>query len=130
EGQGGHTDMDSTCGIGNGLSGVNRAITLPAVNAVFVGVFNQCGTLDLTGIHEIQSGVTSLNVYPNPAINYTQVTYGLSAKDNVTITLRSFTGQVLETLVNKVQSPGTFTYDLNTDDLANGMYFIQMNVNG
>jgi len=130
EGQNNTTDIDSTCGIGNGLGGFNRSIVIPAVNSIYAGNFNQCGILAPTGIHEIQSGVASLDLYPNPALNFTQVTYGLTVNDNVTLTLRSFTGQVLRTLVNKVQSPGLYTYDLGTDDLAAGMYFVQINVKG
>jgi hypothetical protein len=130
EGQNNTTDLDSTCGIGNGLGGFNRMLAIPNANAVYASTFNQCGTLTLTGINEIQNGVNSLNVYPNPAINFTQVSYSLTANDHVVLTLRSFTGQVLETLISEAQSRGTYSFDLNTGDLSNGMYFVQITTGG
>ena len=123
------THIDTSCGIG-GLGSANRFLVIPDVNMFFTANFNQCGTLSLTGIQTIQPGIASLDLYPNPALNFTQITYGLAVNDNVTLTLRSFTGQVLRTLVNKVQSPGMYRYNLNTDDLATGVYFVQINVKG
>ncbi|MEO5673540.1 MAG: T9SS type A sorting domain-containing protein [Chitinophagales bacterium] len=130
EGQSGITQLDSTCGIGNGYGGFNRFIIVPSENSVYHGNFDECGTLTPTGISTVQTGGASLDVYPNPANEFTQVTYKLTSNDNVVVTLRGFTGEILETLVNKPQVPGAYSFNLNTGDLASGMYFVQINAGG
>lgn len=126
---GDETQLPAECGFG-GLGSANHFLVIPSANAVYQSKFNQCGTLTLTGIPHIQGSVGAFDVYPSPAIDFTQITYGLNVKNKVTVTLRSFTGRELRTLVDKEQSPGVYTYDLRTDDLANGMYFVQIKVNG
>lgn len=74
-----------------------------------------------TGVSE-KPMVSSFGNYPNPAKSSTTISYQLPAAGEVTIKLYDALGQLKGTLVSEKQNSGLQTYELNTDNLAAGVY--------
>ena len=67
--------------------------------------------------------------YPNPFNSTTQIKYAIPyAKNpqNVSIKVYNTLGQVVETLVNKVQSDGIYSLAFSSGNLPSGIYFIKL----
>jgi hypothetical protein len=79
---------------------------------------------------EEKAQLTSFNLYPNPATNFTNVELELTKAADVTISVFSLTGQMVanETLTNRQQ--GKLKYRVNTATLPKGIYFVTVQVDG
>ncbi len=64
--------------------------------------------------------------YPNPFNPSTQIAYSLAEKELVTIKLYDVSGREIQTLINQVQSAGFYSVTLDGSDLANGIYFYNL----
>lgn len=60
--------------------------------------------------------------YPNPFNIKTVISYRLSVLSQVELVLYNVLGQKVRTLVNKKQHPGLYSFQLNTNGLASGLY--------
>jgi len=73
--------------------------------------------------------------YPNPFNPSTQISFDVPAgADNVIINVYNILGQNVNTLVNEVMSPGSYTVDWNATDfmgnsVASGIYFYELRSN-
>ena len=68
-----------------------------------------------------------LSVYPNPAQNNVFVNYELSQNNNVTLKIMSFEGKIVYA---NVLTTTDGTIEINTAELADGIYFITMQSQG
>ncbi|QQS36471.1 MAG: T9SS type A sorting domain-containing protein [Ignavibacteriales bacterium] len=64
--------------------------------------------------------------YPNPFNPTTTIKYALPVESNVTISVYNLLGELVETLVNKVEQPGYFEVEWNASNLSSGMYIYSM----
>jgi len=69
--------------------------------------------------------------YPNPFNAGTQIVYQLRERGAVSLTIYNITGQLVKTLVNTEQEPGTYTIRWNGradtgKEIATGVYFYRM----
>ncbi len=82
----------------------------------------------------MQENLTSdfVNIYPNPYLSETNITYTL--KNTATINLEVFNtiGQKIETLANGSQQAGNYKYNFNAKEKGYdaGVYFVKITVNG
>ena len=60
--------------------------------------------------------------YPNPFNPTTRLSYKIPATAHVRLAVYDMSGRVVEVLVNKVQSAGTYKVEWNASDQASGMY--------
>jgi hypothetical protein len=75
------------------------------------------------------SGMSSLSIYPNPAISVANVTLDLNEEANVTISIVNTLGQnVYTNALGNVN--GTQNVQINTADLNEGIYLVNVTVNG
>ncbi len=81
------------------------------------------------GINKIGNLVTISN-FPNPASTETIFVYDLKTTANVSLRILNAMGQEISLVASGTQSPSLYKYSFNTSDLANGVYFYQLNVNG
>lgn len=68
----------------------------------------------------------SLTLAPNPAKDITSVSYTVDASMEMQLTLTSITGQQLKAADLRPNAPGTYNYDLNTNDLSAGIYLVSL----
>tara|TARA_A100001035_G_scaffold197531_1_gene158385 strand:- start:497 stop:2119 length:1623 start_codon:yes stop_codon:yes gene_type:complete len=68
--------------------------------------------------------------YPNPFNPTTTVGYSLSNPAYVDITVYDITGRVVESLVGEFKSEGSHKVVWNASNMASGVYFVQLNVDG
>lgn len=96
-------------------------------NAGFTSTWN-C-TQITTGVNENENGF-SVNVFPNPFDNNIQVAYELSQQSDVVISLVDVLGREIVLGAEHNQSAGIYKKEFNTTELAKGIYFLRVTVNG
>ncbi|MCL5020278.1 MAG: T9SS type A sorting domain-containing protein [Bacteroidetes bacterium] len=66
--------------------------------------------------------------YPNPFNPATDISYQLSAVSHVELRVYDLLGRHVETLVNRVQNPGSHTATFNGGRLSSGVYFYRIEI--
>jgi endo-1,4-beta-xylanase len=83
------------------------------------------------GVPVTASGVPSTfgldQNFPNPFNPATNIRYKIPLASKVTLRLFDILGREVQTLVNTIQAPGTYTVALNAQNLATGVYFYRIN---
>lgn len=82
-----------------------------------------------TGIENIQlneNGDLSQN-FPNPFAGSTTFKYRLQETGNVTFHVRDITGREVKVINEGLKAAGNYILKLNSENLVNGIYFVQMN---
>jgi hypothetical protein len=82
-------------------------------------------------VNDITAKEHSIKVFPNPASTIVTIQYSLKDPSNVKIDLFDVFGKSIKTVL----SPGEQAIDLHScsiplEDLASGLYFIKINING
>ena len=80
---------------------------------------------DATGISNVSAGLTEMNVYPNPAKDYANITFGLTDASPVQIQLINAVGQVVYTSEKKLAA-GSQSLTVPTGNVASGIYNIKV----
>ncbi len=94
-------------------------IVLPAIHT----------TISL-GIDEMRvENTNQLFIFPNPANDQINISYQLSAKSDVSLTIFNSNGQKVYSEVNSEKSAGNYTVNLNAISLSKGIYFISLQTN-
>lgn len=68
---------------------------------------------------------TALSVYPNPVISIIDIQYSIASSGIAQIDIVNLYGQSISTVVYGEQPQGKHTVKFNTQDLPNGVYFVQ-----
>jgi hypothetical protein len=68
--------------------------------------------------------------YPNPFNAKTTISYNLPESGNVTIKIFNKLGAEINTLMNQYQTQGTHTIDLNRSNMAAGVYYYRLVLEG
>lgn len=69
------------------------------------------------------------NVYPNPASDNVTMEYNVAESQEVTWTMTNMLGEVVRTGANTQANQGTNLVSVETADLANGVYFMNLTTN-
>ena len=85
---------------------------------------------DLTTSVEDVDALDALHVYPNPATTELGVSFDLVEKSDVALRLYDVTGRLVATQNLDNQATGNNFVRMNISDLTQGIYFLQVNVNG
>ena len=72
----------------------------------------------------------SFNVFPNPFNVSTKIIFAVNESSTVDLLLFNSMGQRLETLYSGKQSAGSFWFTLDGDELASGIYYVQLIIDG
>ncbi|MEZ5195224.1 MAG: T9SS type A sorting domain-containing protein [Bacteroidales bacterium] len=87
----------------------------------------------ITGINDEEysnvypvSGFSLQDNYPNPFRAETSINYSIPATVHVELTVFDITGQVVKTLVNKTQNPGSHSVKWDVSNELSGMYFYKI----
>ncbi len=80
----------------------------------------------------VEKGVESniqLMAFPNPFKDRTTINYEISKSGNVLLELIGQDGKIISRLVNEYKDNGTYNFELKSNNLASGMYYIRL-ING
>lgn len=72
--------------------------------------------------------VTELNIFPNPASNYLNLTFNSKTSEAVSVNCYNLAGQKMFTVNNQVNF-GSNHIKVNTEELTNGVYFYEVTGN-
>ncbi len=117
-------------------AGIFHSVELPA-NLSSATIFNKFGDLNstvisnvVTSAEKIETGVIPENHfirnYPNPFNPSTNITFGITKKEFVSLKVYNLLGQELSTLVAQELTPGEYNYRFNAAGLPSGVYMYKI----
>ena len=118
---------------------MNHQVTINDVNPVFVNVTDKFGSQWVSVERIPTAGMPEAFVlhanYPNPFNPTTTITYDLASNSHVRLTIFNAMGQIVATLVDANQTPGTYraTWDgknLSGAIVPSGVYFYRIEGDG
>ena len=68
----------------------------------------------------------SINLFPNPVKENAVINFSLAQASKMRINIYDITGSLVRTVLNESVSAGVHTYNVNTQDLNSGVYFINL----
>jgi len=111
--------------IGSGVLLYNDG-SLSSANSVFI----VRGVEDFLEVDNNSTASTTLNAYPNPANNNVNINFSINESSTVSVSVVSVTGDVVYNNNLGSITAGTYNENINASELANGVYFYTLNVNG
>jgi hypothetical protein len=94
-----------------------------------VSVFVDTTTVGISKQKNAQN-VNAVKVYPNPSKDLFNIGYSLNENSLVEIALYNLTGDLIAKQVNENQLPGEHQFQLNGNDLGEGIYLLHIAING
>ncbi len=92
-------------------------------NDIFIDDINILGAV---GVMEQQDGVSSFDVYPNPAQDNTMVEFSLEQNDQITVEVMDLNGKVVQQVYAGDLAMGTHRFPVNTAELSSGIYLVRL----
>jgi len=83
----------------------------------------------VTGINDVKQNGVSVNVFPNPCIEKTTLSYSLEANSTVSVSLVSADGKHIQIMKDENKNSGNYTLSINTSQLVKGIYFCRLETN-
>lgn len=83
-----------------------------------------------TAINQTSYSDNGVEVYPNPAANSVTISVGLKSQSDLSIDVVDIMGKKVAVVCSERNAIGNYSTRFNTDNLANGIYNIRINVNG
>ncbi len=130
-----YSSMDSTIQYSwyeNTTNALVMSITMSASNdSVRKAQYLQ--NLSFAGISPVKQTLLSTNLYPNPTSGITYLSYENQSYSNVSASIFDITGRQVATLLNNQQQAAgkqTLAIDVNNLQLPQGLYMVQLTVNG
>jgi hypothetical protein len=82
------------------------------------------------GVMDVNTVQQTLNVAPNPGDDALNVTFTANGAGNVRIMLYDVSGRIAKEETIGLQGAGDVNHKINTSDMAEGVYFVKIEVNG
>lgn len=85
---------------------------------------------NITGVNPGPIPIPSFELfqnYPNPFNPSTNIRFGITNRDFVSLRVYNTLGQLVKTLLNEYRSPGSYEIEFEGSDLPGGAYFYRMN---
>lgn len=83
----------------------------------------------ITGIKDLRGPVTcdtELNIYPNPVTAEATITYAMTRKEKVRLSVYSLTGREIEVLADQIKPAGKHTCKFDVSKLNRGVYILKL----
>lgn len=115
----------------------NFTVALGAQFLAYPAFFTCCGEVGIGGgqlaedNNQINVLTPKFNFIPNPFGDYIQINYQIDTDfDKVDLTMTDISGKIVKNIPINAQSKGQYQIEIKTNDLSNGIYFIQYQSNG
>ena len=87
-------------------------------------------TTNSAGIAEEYKNEFNLDVFPNPLIDHSTLSFNILEKNVVSISIYDIVGREIFPVSEKTElNAGTYTLPINRNGLKSGIYFVKLNVN-
>lgn len=103
------------------LPNIDPNYTIDALQIDYVRVYQSGPVSSVSSIDKYPS--VELMNNPNPAHNYTTISYNLAASAEVRLFIHDINGQLIQTLINEKQLAGAHQVEWKINDLPRGLYF-------
>jgi PKD repeat protein len=103
--------------------------TLNGIDTAFSETWSFSVNSNTVGITDAELSTWEVLVYPNPSHAIFNVSFEVSESETVIINLYDLTGKQLKTLHNATVSSGKTQLSFDTDELAKGVYILQIQSN-
>lgn len=80
-----------------------------------------------TGVIENNAFASSVSLYPNPAKNEATIKLSLEKNEKVEVAIFDVLGRSVGSIIEKELEKGHQEFQINTTNLSNGVYFVQLN---
>ena len=100
----------------------NRALSTEEITAL------SNGDGEVTSVHSQSINPVIANVYPNPFNSITTFSFNLQKTDIVNLEIYNVVGKKVATLVNGIQSPGSYNIKWNAETYDQGIYFYKIQI--
>jgi hypothetical protein len=123
-----------------GATGMPKIVVLGGANHdVFfnstVNTFNSTNlqnainsALAATAIEDMNSAFSNISLFPSPSKNQATLSVTLTSRNDVKVELYNMVGKKVSDVFNNVLFTGNNQIQINTSDLANGIYFVKVSV--
>jgi photosystem II stability/assembly factor-like uncharacterized protein len=120
-------EFESYWGGGNarGITVIDTAHAWVCMDRGFVLEYSSVTTAVGQTVERNLAGRTAFKVFPNPFQGLGTITYGLSQKGEVSLTLYDITGRMRKEIFKGNQKAGDHIYCLDIRDLPSGVYFLR-----
>jgi PKD repeat protein len=90
-----------------------------------------CDSVDvvITGIDEVKENLFNLDVYPNPANDWTTISYLLNKNADIQLSVTDLLGNVVTINEVKHQPKGNYSVKWQPEKISAGLYLLQLKVN-
>lgn len=93
-------------------------------NNIFIDDIN----IDITtATKDISETINLIGIFPNPAANFSTLKFNLSQTKTLTVSIFNVLGDKVMTVQKNIYNEGENEIQLNTNQLSNGMYIVQIN---
>jgi len=99
------------------------------INAEANNNLNEVGKAGAKNTSGISDDYKLYQNFPNPFNPATIINYKINQSGFVTLNVYNLVGQVVKTLVNDYQEPGTYSRQFDASELSAGVYLYKLQVN-
>lgn len=82
----------------------------------------------IIAIENVSAESMNFKLAPNPTTSDFHISLDMQANENLNIVVCDMMGREVRTVVNEKVNQGSHTFNVNTDDLTPGIYFVKANV--
>ncbi len=86
--------------------------------------------VELQTTSEIPQEFGIISTYPNPFNSTIRIEYAISSDSHISLNLYNISGQKIKTMVDRRSKAGIHRINIKADDLASGLYFIELDSRG
>lgn len=91
-------------------------------------LFNKVGDGPGVGVDQLSANAINLSIYPNPANANANVSFVSEAGKNASIKMYNVTGALVSNVYSGITSTGKNNVSINTNDFAQGIYFVELQI--
>lgn len=100
------------------------------VDAIMAGLGIDKQECITTSNEEIDLVVSNMAISPNPVTDFSRLNFNLAETADVEVSIVNMTGQLVQTVFSGTKNSGVHQMDINSNDLAQGTYFVKLTLDG